>query len=80
VSGTPNFVGYTLKSRYEANMTCPAKILPHGDDIFVEIPDALLAAKGWHIGDTLSVSLTDGGVHLERVDDAGVDEGDKPNF
>jgi hypothetical protein len=55
-------------------MIYSAKILPHGDDFFVEIPDALLAAKGWHIGDTLSVSLTDGGVHLERVDEASVDE------
>lgn len=61
-------------------MIYAAKTFPHGDDVFAEIPDALLAAKGWHIGDTLSVSFTDGGLHLERIDEAGVDEGDIPNF
>jgi hypothetical protein len=54
-------------------MPYSAKTFLSGDDIFVEIPDALLAAKGWHIGDTLSVSLTDGGVHLERIYEAVAD-------
>jgi hypothetical protein len=61
-------------------MRYPAKTFAHGDDIFVEIPDFLLAEKGWQIGDTLSVTLTNGGLHFERVDEAALDQGDVPKL
>jgi hypothetical protein len=53
-------------------MRYPAKTFAHGDDVFVEIPDALLAAKGWHVGDTLALTLDNGGLHFERVDEDSV--------
>jgi hypothetical protein len=61
-------------------MVYTAKTFTHGDDVFVEIPDALLAAKGWHIGDTLSLSLTDGGIQLTLIAGNGIDTADMPNL
>jgi hypothetical protein len=36
------------------------------DNILMKIPDEILEATGWNVGDTLEVSVKDGKIHISK--------------